>query len=387
MLKNLSVRKAFALFGASSALVCCVVLNVASGWENWPLQIGASLVLLVGGAVTGALIGRFYGLRAEVIVGGLNALAKGHLDCKLSLDGKDDFAWLCYEYNAARKAVKQLVERVQGLSGTLTSAAVDLSTFSGAARENGTRQLDSIRAVGSAIEQMSGNIREVESLSHEASELARSAGEASQAGKTTLQASLTSVHAASDKMASSLTVIEQLVEDSRAINRINELIKELSDQTNLLALNAAIEAARAGEQGRGFAVVADEVRKLAQRSQASANDISQLVVRIRDDAEQTIALVRSSSEEVNGATQNTAAAVSEFDDILQRLLELSGKSTTISSSLSVQNAAVSEIVRNNDVLFALSEESAHGAQETARQGVEVASAAQTLQAAVQAFKT
>lgn len=188
-------------------------------------------------------------------------------------------------------------------------------------------------------------------------------------------------------MASSLTVIEQLVEDSRAINRINELIKELSDQTNLLALNAAIEAARAGEQGRGFAVVADEVRKLAQRSQASANDISQLVVRIRDDAEQTIALVRSSSEEVNGATQNTAAAVSEFDDILQRLLELSGKSTTISSSLSVQNAAVSEIVRNNDVLFALSEESAHGAQETARQGNEVASAAQTLQAAVQAFKT
>lgn len=387
MLKNLSVRKAFALFGASSALVCCVVLNVASGWENWPLQIGASLVLLVGGAVTGALIGRFYGLRAEVIVGGLNALAKGHLDSKLSLDGKDDFAWLCYEYNAARKAVKQLVERMQGLSGTLTSAAVDLSTFSGAARENGTRQLDSIRAVGSAIEQMSGNIREVESLSHEASELARSAGEASQAGKTTLQASLTSVHAASDKMASSLTVIEQLVEDSRAINRINELIKELSDQTNLLALNAAIEAARAGEQGRGFAVVADEVRKLAQRSQASANDISQLVVRIRDDAEQTIALVRSSSEEVNGATQNTAAAVSEFDDILQRLLELSGKSTTISSSLSVQNAAVSEIVRNNDVLFALSEESAHGAQETARQGNEVASAAQTLQAAVQAFKT
>ena len=283
--------------------------------------------------------------------------------------------------------IRDRVERVQGLSGTLTSAAVDLSTFSGAARENGTRQLDSIRAVGSAIEQMSGNIREVESLSHEASELARSAGEASQAGKTTLQASLTSVHAASDKMASSLTVIEQLVEDSRAINRINELIKELSDQTNLLALNAAIEAARAGEQGRGFAVVADEVRKLAQRSQASANDISQLVVRIRDDAEQTIALVRSSSEEVNGATQNTAAAVSEFDDILQRLLELSGKSTTISSSLSVQNAAVSEIVRNNDVLFALSEESAHGAQETARQGNEVASAAQTLQAAVQAFKT
>ena len=181
--------------------------------------------------------------------------------------------------------------------------------------------------------------------------------------------------------------IERLVEDSHAINRINQLIKELSDQTNLLALNAAIEAARAGEQGRGFAVVADEVRKLAQRSQASSNDISELVVRIRDDAEQTIALVRSSSEEVNGATQNTAAAVSEFDDILQRLLELSGKSTTISSSLSVQNAAVSEIVRNNDVLFALSEESAHGAQETARQGNEVASAAQTLQAAVQAFKT
>jgi len=248
------------------------------------------------------------------------------------------------------------------------------------------RQLDSIRAVGSAIEHMSTNIREVESLSHEASDLAASAGDASLAGKQTLQGSLASVHAASDRMASSLTVIERLVDDSRAINRINELIKELSDQTNLLALNAAIEAARAGEQGRGFAVVADEVRKLAQRSQSSSNDISQLVVRIRDDAEETIQLVRSSNEEVSGATQNTAHAVTEFDDILRRLQALSGKSATITSSLGAQNSAVGEIVRNTDLLFALSEQTTHVAEETARQGNDLASSARTLEQAVQVFR-
>lgn len=165
MLKSLSIRKAFAAFGASSALVCCVVLNLAIGNANLPLQIALSALLLAGGGVTGILIGRFYGQRAEVIVGGLNALAKGHLDCRLDLDGRDDFAWLCYEYNAARKAVKKLVEHLQALSGTLTSAAVELSEHSGSARENGARQLDSIRAVGSAIEQMSGNIRDIESLS------------------------------------------------------------------------------------------------------------------------------------------------------------------------------------------------------------------------------
>jgi len=165
MLKSLSIRKAFAAFGASSALVCCVALNLAIGNANLPLQIALSALLLAGGAVTGILIGRFYGRRAEVIVGGLNALAKGHLDCRLDLDGRDDFAWLCYEYNAARKAVKKLVEHLQALSGTLTSAAVELSEHSGSARENGARQLDSIRAVGSAIEQMSGNIRDIESLS------------------------------------------------------------------------------------------------------------------------------------------------------------------------------------------------------------------------------
>ena len=222
--------------------------------------------------------------------------------------------------------------------------------------------------------------------SREADELARNAGEASRVGKSTLQASLAGVHAASDKMAASLTVIEELVEDSRAINRINELIKELSDQTNLLALNAAIEAARAGEQGRGFAVVADEVRKLAQRSQVSANDISQLVVRIRDDAERTIELVRSANAEVDGATGSTATAVNEFDDILSRLEALSGRSATISSSLGAQNSAVAEIVRNADLLFGLSERSASGAEETARQGDEVARSAQSLQDAVQAFR-
>jgi methyl-accepting chemotaxis protein len=386
MLKKLSVRKAFALFGTSSAAVCCIVLNLLSTGASRPALIGASLLLLAGGALIGRQIGIFYGKRAEIIVSGLHALAEGRLDCRLNVDGKDDFAWLAYEYNSARKAVKKLVENLQELSKTLTGAAVELSGSSGEARETVMRQLDSIRAVGSAIEHMSTNIREVESLSHEASDLAASAGDTSLAGKQTLQGSLASVHAASDRMASSLTVIERLVDDSRAINRINELIKELSDQTNLLALNAAIEAARAGEQGRGFAVVADEVRKLAQRSQSSSNDISQLVVRIRDDAEETIQLVRSSNEEVSGATQNTAHAVTEFDDILRRLQALSGKSATITSSLGAQNSAVGEIVRNTDLLFALSEQTTHVAEETARQGNDLASSARTLEQAVQVFR-
>ena len=386
MLQNLSVRKAFALFGASSAAVCCIVLNIFSTGASRPALIGASLVLLAGGALVGRQIGAFYGKRAEIIVGGLHALSEGRLDCRLSVDGKDDFAWLAYEYNSARKAVKQLVENLQALSTTLTGAAIELSGSSGEARETVMRQLDSIRAVGSAIEQMSTNIREVESLSREASDLATSAGDASLAGKRTLEGSLSSVHTASEKMSSSLAVIERLVDDSRAINRINELIKELSDQTNLLALNAAIEAARAGEQGRGFAVVADEVRKLAQRSQASSNDISQLVVRIRDDAEETIQLMRSSNDEVNGATQNTAQAVTEFDDILRRLQALSGKSVTITSSLGAQNSAVGEIVRNTDLLFALSEQNTRVAEETARQGNDLASSAKTLEEAVQVFR-
>lgn len=386
MLKNLSVKKAFTLFGASSALICCAAFNLVSGGGNWPVQIGVSLLLLAGGGVTGHFVGRFYGARAEIIVGGLHALAKGRLDHRITLDGKDDFAWLGYEYNSARKAVKQLVERLQALSTTLTDAAVGLSGASGEARENVTRQLDSIRAVGSAIEQMSGKIQDIESLSCEASALSKSAGDASLAGKRTLEGALTSVHTASSRMADSLVVIERLVEDSRAINRINELIRELSDQTNLLALNAAIEAARAGEQGRGFAVVADEVRKLAQRSQASSNDISDLVQRIRDDADETIALVRGSNDEVTGATQHTATAVSEFDDILQRLQALSGKSATISSSLGAQNTSVGEIVRNTELLFALSEQNANVAEETARQGNELAGSAQNLQEAVQVFR-
>jgi methyl-accepting chemotaxis protein len=386
MFKTLSVKKAFTLFGASSALICCAAFNMVLPGGNWPVQIGVSLLLLAGGALTGHFMGRFYGARAEIIVGGLHALAKGRLDHRIDLDGKDDFAWLGYEYNAARKAVKQLVERLQALSTTLTGSAVELSQASGEARVTVTRQLDSIRAVGSAIEQMSGKIQDVALLSREASDLSQAAGAASQAGKRTLEGALDSVHAASGKMADSLAVIERLVDDSRAINRINELIKELSDQTNLLALNAAIEAARAGEQGRGFAVVADEVRKLAQRSQASSNDISELVVRIRDDAEETITLVRGSNDEVTVAAQNTAAAVSDFDGILQRLQALSGKSATISDSLGAQNASAGEIVCNTELLFSLSEQNANVAEETARQGTELASSARDLQEAVQVFR-
>ncbi|MDP2868074.1 MAG: methyl-accepting chemotaxis protein, partial [Methyloversatilis sp.] len=116
------------------------------------------------------------------------------------------------------------------------------------------------------------------------------------------------------------------------------------------------------------------------------NDISELVVRIRDDAEETITLVRGSNDEVTVATQNTAAAVSEFDGILQRLQALSGKSATISDSLGAQNASVGEIVRNTELLFSLSEQNANVAEETARQGTELASSAQNLQDAVQVFR-
>ena len=346
MLKNLSVRKAFAVFGASSALVCCIVLNLAIGSPNLPLQIALSALLLAGGAVTGAIIGRFYGRRAEVIVGGLNALAKGHLDCRLDLDGRDDFAWLCYEYNAARKSVKKLVEHLQTLSSTLTSAAVELSEHSGSARENGARQLDSIRAVGSAIEQMSGNIRDIESISHEADDLARNAGEASRIGKSTLQASLASVHAASDKMAASLTVIEELVEDSRAINRINDLIKELSDQTNLLALNAAIEAARAGEQGRGFAVVADEVRKLAERTSSATTEIRDMIDAMRSDTGEAVSSMHTTREAVEAGVERAERVAAEIAGIEAGMQRAAERVREIAEATQEQSAATTALAQS-----------------------------------------
>jgi methyl-accepting chemotaxis protein len=387
-MKNmLSVRKAFILHSLLASTVCIVTGGVQASF--FPGVTG----LIVAGAIcfgvitgVGFWLGNGFGRRAEMVVNALHSLAEGKLNHKLNLSGKDDFAWLGYEYNQACKSFRKLIEKMTVLSSTLTQSAEELSQLTITANQNGTKQADRIRTVAEAMEEMTASARQVAALSADMDSIVRSTGDSTRGGKTDLEHSMEGVSRIAVEMEESLTVIERLVKDSEEIAKINDVVKEISDQTNLLALNAAIEAARAGEQGRGFAVVADEVRKLAQRTQGSTADIEHIVAKIRHDAKETVERVGQASERVGGAVKTSRGAVDTFTNILQRMDELVSKSGEVALSMQEQDTTAHAILRNAGELSALSEDNARGVSLTATQGESLAASARELESSLRTFQ-
>ncbi len=387
-MKNmLSIRKAFLFHSIFASVMCVAVFGAQEallpGFWGVLVAGGVCAAVIVG---VGVWFGSGFGQRAELLVNAMHSLAEGKLNHKLSLSGKDDFTWLGYEYNQACKSFRKLIEKMTVLSSTLTASAEELSRLTTSANETGSQQADRIRTVAEAMEEMTASARQVADLSADMDGIVRDAGDSTRSGKTDLEVSMEGVSRIAREMEESLQVIERLVKDSEEIAKINDVVKDISDQTNLLALNAAIEAARAGEQGRGFAVVADEVRKLAQRTQGSTADIEQIVAKIRHDAQETVERVGQASQRVSGAVTTSRGAVDTFESILNRMDELAHKSGEVATSMREQDTTAHAILRNAGELSALSEDNARGVAQTASQGEAVAASARELEASLRTFQ-
>ncbi|MDP3137736.1 MAG: methyl-accepting chemotaxis protein, partial [Burkholderiaceae bacterium] len=330
--------------------------------------------------------GTGFGQRAEMLVAALHSLAEGKLNHKLNLTGKDDFAWLGYEYNQACKSVRKLIMDMKGLSSSLTQSAEGLSQLTITAHQNGTKQADRIRTVAQAMEQMTASARQVATLSSDMDSIVQIAGDSTRSGKNDLEQAMGGVSRIAIEMEESLAVIERLVQDSEEIAKLNDVVKEISAQTNMLALNAAIEAARAGEQGRGFAVVADEVRKLAQRTQGSTANIEQIVAKIRLGAKETVERVGQASQQVAGAVTTSRGAVDTFSSILLRMDELVSKSSAVALSMQEQDTTAHAMLRNAGELADLSQDNARGVSLTATQGESLAASARELENSLRTFQ-
>jgi methyl-accepting chemotaxis protein len=387
MRNALSVKKAFLFHSLFASILCMVAFNVQEAIHpGFAGVIVAGLICCVVITAVGVWIGNNFGKRAELVVNALHSLAEGKLNHKLSLSGKDDFAWLGYEYNQACKSFRKLIEKMTAVSSTLTHSAEELSRLTVSANATGAEQADRIRTVAEAMEEMTASARQVAALSTDMDSIVRSTGDSTRSGKSDLEVSMEGVSRIATEMEESLTVIERLVKDSEEIAKINDVVKEISDQTNLLALNAAIEAARAGEQGRGFAVVADEVRKLAQRTQGSTADIEHIVAKIRHDARETVERVGQASERVGAAVKTSSGAVDTFNSILGRMDELVAKSGEVALSMQEQDTTAHAILRNAGELSALSEDNARGVAQTASQGESLAESARELENSLRAFR-
>lgn len=265
------------------------------------ILIASGLALIVG-VIASLLITRLIVRPLREVIQAANQIARGDLSAQIVVNRRDEFGQLMLAMQEMSKSLRGIVGRLQGAVTQIADSAEQVAGVTAKARDGVLRQRVEIDQVATAMNEMSATVQEVARNAEEAAGSARVADRTVGGGHAMVKQSMERVNQLVGSVQEAVRGIDALSEESQNIGTVLDVIKSVAEQTNLLALNAAIEAARAGEQGRGFAVVADEVRSLARRTQQSTAEIQQLVDALQNGAKASVRQMQQS----NGLVQLTA---------------------------------------------------------------------------------
>lgn len=390
-MEHLSIRKAFFLFA-------CLPLSLNVGttvtlFYLRPSMEGVALLTFAALAVTAAALlaaaayfGSHFGRRAEKVVHALQLVARGDLSHKLKIPGKDEFSWLAYEYDCARKALLELIGHVTANAQEVAAAAAQLSVASDLIADRSQHQSEAASTMAAAVEEMTVSVGEVAQSADSARGLSERARSLSKDGNDVIHAVVTDMHNLADSVNRCSEMVQNLGQQSEHIRTIIHVINEIADQTNLLALNAAIEAARAGEQGRGFAVVADEVRKLAERTGNSTKEIATTIENVRKGTELAVASMNEGAGRVNAGVSLANKAGMSIKEINTSSQQVVVAVSDISSAMTEQSTASNELARNVEKIARMAEENTAAVQEANRTVKRLAELARALDGSVSRFR-
>lgn len=274
------------------------------------------------------------------------AQGEGDLTQRVPVTVEDDLGKLARSFNQVLENLQGMIGSIQNLSRDLGAGATELAT---AARDNNdgvTRQTDSISMVATAINEMQSAIEEVAGNASRAAEITREAETKGNNSAQIIRNSSKQVHRLAAQISKAVEVIRKLSADSDNITSVLDVIRGIAEQTNLLALNAAIEAARAGEQGRGFAVVADEVRTLAQRTGQSTEDIQTMITTLQTGVSDVVSVMETGSKEATETERLATEAEQELQAILEAISSITDVNTSVASATEEQTQVVDEINRS-----------------------------------------
>jgi len=345
MLELLNLRKAFLLMPVSTMLVTGLLL--LAGYLLGDPVSGTTLAMMVlGNAImlaVAALLGGHYAKRAEAVVNAMHELGRGNLTAKLKISGKDDFSWLAYEYDTARRGVAGVVNGIEQTAKGVSAGVSQLGAAAERIRTSSNAQSDAATAIASSVEQTAQNAALVAERSREAQQVAEQARKLATGGRTMLGRVISEIEQTAVSVRASSEAIAELGRKSQSINEMVQVIRDIADQTNLLALNAAIEAARAGEQGRGFAVVADEVRKLAEKSARAAQEITAQISAVVSGTDEAVAGMQTCVVHVGKGVElarETGAAVASLNEGADQTLQ---QVADIAAAMAEQRVAAKSI--------------------------------------------
>jgi len=291
-------------------------------------------------------------------------IAEGDLTQTIKFDGKDEMGQLRDAFNEMIGEVRGILSTVKETSDNVGQKVTDVENIANRSRKAVNTQMTQTEEVASAIEQMSDRATTVVSMAGEAEQAALSGADRSDQAGQVVHNVITEVQHLSDEMANSMEAVNRLADNSTNISSILGTIKGIAEQTNLLALNAAIEAARAGEQGRGFAVVADEVRTLASRTQGSAEEIEGLISEVQQNIQRAVETMEVNRNMVDKTVDSSSQVGDALESIQGSMKEIQEKTLEIVSTASNQQEAAKALDNNLGAIRTLGEESAENAQET-----------------------
>ena len=294
----------------------------------------------------------------------MDKVAAGDMTVTFVAHSRDELGDLGLVFNGTVAKIHDLIERVGHTVGQVELQAGQVQAVSAQSNQAVSGQRTQIEQVATAMNQMSSTAQEVARSAAAAVSSAHSVNDETVSGRGLVQSQQGSIARLASEIDQSVRVINQLASDSQSISRVLEVIKSIAEQTNLLALNAAIEAARAGEQGRGFAVVADEVRTLARRTQHSTEEIEQMISRLHNGVAAAVKAMSSSHEMASGTVGESEKVQQALENILGAVGMIVDQNQQIAAAVEQQTAVAHDIDQNIVAINRAGEHAAEGANQT-----------------------
>jgi len=350
--------------------------------------LGTGGALLLVGLLIAWFIAQGIARSIRRTVESLDAIAQGDGDLTHRLDdqGRNELGDLARAFNAFADKIHAVVSRISSATSELREASEQLSNASGETYHQVKVEQNETDQIATAINQMTATVEEVARHAAEASRVVQETSHAATHGDRLAQQTVEAIEAVAHEIEQAGQVVARLATDSREIGAVLDVIRGVAEQTNLLALNAAIEAARAGEQGRGFAVVADEVRTLASRTQDSIQDIRHKIERVQSGSSEVVSVIETSQTHAQGGVEQARQASESFQSISRFILGVNDMNAQIASAAEEQSAVAEEINRNIHVISRSVDETAAEADHLAQASRRLAQLAGEIQQAIGSFR-
>lgn len=336
------------------------------------LTLGALLMvaLLIARAITQPL-----GMIRELIV----EVAGGDLTRRLQYDSRDELGQVCEALNHTLTVLQELIRNLSDNAQEITQASADMDRTTKETCLGIRQQTQETEQLATAMHEMSATAQDVAHNAQRTADTTLEADQAAQAGHRLVEDSIRLICSLADAVQQSVATVHTLEQHTENVGGILQEIAAISEQTNLLALNAAIEAARAGEQGRGFAVVADEVRKLAHRTQESTQQINELNDKLRLACKAAGEVMRQGHEQAQTSVAQAQQTGQHLHAIVNQVSQIRDMNTLVAAAVQQQSAVAEEMNQNLSSIASVAEQSRSGAERIASHSSRLAQMAQELQ--------